>query len=243
MSAAVERLELDSLNDMFERQHPLKIIEWTVGQFGDEVAMTSSFGDQAAVLLHLVTRVKSDIRIIFIDTGYLFPETHLYMQQLRRLMNLNVWTYRTRNDPIAYLHQAGEENHTWRRDIEACCAANKNEPLERAMNELAPRAYFRGIRRDQAESRKTARFIQWSARYGCYAVSPLLNWTRRDIGLYMKEHKLPHHPLVEKGYQSIGCNPISCTRPVELGADPRSGRWAGTGKLECGINSLDSSQL
>ncbi len=111
------------------------------------------------------------------------------------------------------------------------------------MKDLAPRAWLRGIRRAQSESRRNARFVDRSSRYGCYAISPLLNWSSRDLGLYMKEHKLPWHPLLEKGYLSIGCNPLSCTRPVQVGEDGRSGRWAGTGKLECGINSLDSASL
>jgi phosphoadenosine phosphosulfate reductase len=157
-----------------------------------------------------------------------------------------VWTYRTRNDPIAWLHAAGEENPTWRKDVDACCAANKNEPFERAMRELQPKGWLRGIRRNQAETRKGAGIVEWSARYNCHAVSPLLNWTSKDIFGYMKQHDLPYHPLYEKGYASVGCNPLSCTRPIQIGEDPRSGRWSGTGKLECGINvenSLDSANL
>jgi phosphoadenosine phosphosulfate reductase len=245
MSVATPTLafDQDALNDMFEKQPPSTIIEWAYAQFGDDLCMTSSFGDQAIVLIHQAIQVKPDIKIIFVDTGYLFPETHQFMEQLRRRFDLNVWTYRTRNDPIAYLRQAGEGDPTFRNDIDSCCAANKNEPMERAMRDLAPKAWLRGIRRGQSESRKNARFLEWSPRYGCYAVSPLLNWTSKDVGLYMKKHDLPWHPLVEKGYLSIGCNPQTCTRPIQLGEDSRSGRWAGTGKLECGINSLDSAGL
>lgn len=243
MDAVAETLQTDALNQIFEKQHPSRIIEWAAGEFGQDLVMSSSFGDQAAVLIHMAVQANPNIRIIFVDTGYLFPETHQYMEQLRRRLNLNVWIYRTQRDPIAYLHHSGEDNHTWRKDISACCAANKNEPMQRAMADLAPRAWLRGIRRDQAESRKSAQFIEWSKRYGCYAISPLLNWTSRDVGLYMKQHDLPYHPLIEKGYLSIGCNPLSCTQPVQIGSDPRSGRWTGTGKLECGINSLDSAAL
>ena len=165
------------------------------------------------------------------------------MEQVRSRFNLNVWTYRTRNDPIQYLKEAGEGEPTWRNDIRACCAANKNEPIERAFKTIGAKAYLRGIRRQQAKTRENAAFIEWAPRYGCYAISPLLNWTNKDVGLYMKQHDLPYHPLIEKGYLSIGCNPLSCTAPVQIGADPRSGRWAGSGQLECGINSLDSANL
>ena len=113
------------------------------------------------------------------------------------------------------------------------------------MNDLRPRAWLRGIRRHQAETRKEKPFIEFSPRYDCYAISPILKWGAREIHAYMKKHDLPYHPLVEKGYLSIGCNPLSCTRSVMPGEDPRAGRWAGQGKLECGINlnSLDSAGL
>lgn len=239
-------LDLDALNPTFEKQDPTQIVAWAAAQFGDDLVMSSSFGAESALLVHMANQALPGIRIVFIDTGYLFPETHAFMEQLRRRFDLNVWTYRTRNDPIAYLHKAGEENPTWRKDVESCCAVNKNEPMERAMRELRPKAWLRGIRRNQAETRKAAKPVEWSRRYECYAVSPLLNWTSREIYGYMKKHDLPYHPLYDQGYFSIGCNPLSCTRPVQLGEDPRSGRWSGTGKLECGINlndSLDSAGL
>lgn len=247
MSVAVsEKLDLDAINPMLESSDALKIVEWSIAQFGDDVVMSSSFGEQAAVMLHLATRVKPDIRIIFVDTGYLFPETYQFMEDLRHRFNLNVWTYRTLNDPIAYLHRAGELNPFERKDVVACCAANKNEPFGRAFQQLKPKAWLRGTRREQTEERKSFRFIDWDKRYKAYAISPILNWTSKDVGMYMKKYDLPYHPLVEKGYPSIGCNPLTCTRNVLPGEDPRSGRWSGTGKTECGINvdnSLDSANL
>jgi phosphoadenosine phosphosulfate reductase len=241
-------LDLDALGAMFETADPAHIVQWTVNHFGiDQVVMSSSFGAESAVLLHMVTRVSPRIKVIFVNTGYLFPETHAHMEDLRKRLDLNIWTYRTRNDPIAYLHQAGEENPKWRKDIESCCAANKIEPFHRAMAELKPSAWFRGIRRDQSESRRNAKFIHWHDRHGCDAVSPLLNLGRREIHAYLKKHDLPYNPLFDKGYASIGCNPLSCTRPIQIGEDARDGRWAGADKIECGINvdrnSLDSAQI
>lgn len=239
-------LDLEVINASFEGAPPPQIIQWAAGRFGEKLVMWSSFGAESALLIHLATQVLPDVRIIMIDTGYLFPETHQFMEQLRRRFELNIWTYRTKNDPIAYLHHAGEDNPTWRKDVQACCAINKNEPTERAMRELAPRAWLRGIRRNQADSRRNRAFVEWSGRYSAYAISPLLNWTGREIYAYMKEHELPYHPLYEQGYASIGCNPLSCTRPIQPGEDPRAGRWSGQEKTECGINlnnSLDSSQL
>lgn len=243
--AAEEKLDVETLNRVFEKQSPMQVVEWACAQFGREIVMSSSFGAESALLIHMVTRQVPDVRIVMVDTGYLFPETFAFMEQLRRRFNLNVWVYRTRQDPISYLHAAGEENAAWRKDVGACCGVNKNEPFERAMKELTPPAWLRGIRRNQAETRQQRGFVEWSPRYGCYAISPLLNWSSREIHQYMKAHDLPYHPLYEQGYASIGCNPLSCTRPIQVGEDPRSGRWAGQGKVECGINldSLDSANL
>lgn len=249
MAAIAEQLDsttLDQLNQLFESADPSKIVDWSVAQFGSELVMTSSFGAESALLLHMASRVLPGIKVIMIDTGYLFPETWRHMEDLRRRLDLNIWIYRTKNDPIEWLHHAGEQNPTWRNDVNACCAANKNEPMERAMKDLAPKAWLRGIRRNQAETRQATPFVSWFDRYECYAISPLLNWTGREIYNYMKKHELPFHPLYEKGYLSIGCNPLSCTRAVSAGENPRAGRWSDAGKVECGINlsnSLDSSNL
>ena len=243
-----QNLDLTSLNTMFETADAAKVVEWAAAEFtGSQIILSSSFGADSAVMLHMVTRVIPDVRVVFVNTGYLFPETHAHMEALRLRLNLNVWTYRTRNDPIAYLHTAGEENPAWRKDINACCGANKNEPFDRAMAELQPKAWLRGIRRSQPNHRRDRQFVEWSARFTCHAISPLLNWDRRTIHGYLKKHDLPYHPLFEQGYESIGCNPLSCTRPIQLGEDPRSGRWSETAKVECGINvdknSLDSANI
>lgn len=249
MTGIVEQLDastLGQLNQLFESADPARIVEWAAAQFGGEMVMTSSFGAESALLLHMASRLLPGIKVIMIDTGYLFPETWRHMEDLRRRLDLNVWVYRTKNDPIDWLHRAGEQNPNWRNDVNACCAVNKNEPMERAMKDLAPSAWLRGIRRNQAETRQGAKFVSWSERYQCYAISPLLNWTGREIHAYMKQHNLPYHPLYEKGYASIGCNPLSCTRAITAGEDPRAGRWSEAGKAECGINltnSLDSSNL
>jgi phosphoadenosine phosphosulfate reductase len=245
-SSAVPSLDLPALNAMFESSAPEKIVEWAAAQFGDGLVMSSSFGAESATLLHMASAVLPRIRVIFVDTGYLFPETWSHLESLRRRLDLNVWVYRTKHDPIAFLREHGEGEPTWRNDVENCCRHNKNEPFERAMKDLAPAAWLRGVRRSQADTRRAMEPIQLSPRYGCYAVSPLLNLSTRDIHAYMKRHDLPYHPLYEKGYPSIGCNPTSCTRPVQLGEDPRSGRWSGQNKVECGINltnSLDSAGL
>src|SRR5205823_2279182 len=138
--------------------------------------------------------------------------------------------------PQEYLADAGEADPDARQNIAGCCAANKNEPFERAMRELRPQAWLRGIRRQQAATRRDRQFVEWSDRFNCYAISPLLNWSTRQLHQYMRQHDLPFHPLYQQGYLSIGCSPRSCTRPVQIGEKPRAGRWAGTAKLECGLH-------
>ena len=246
MTQLSTQLDLAETNDALKGADPEKIVAWAHTQFAPDLVMSSSFGAESALLIHMATRVMPRIKIIFVDTGYHFPETYAFVEQLRSRFDLNLWTYHTRNDPIAYLHAAGEENPAFRKDHDACCAANKNEPFERAMRELKPAGWLRGVRRDQTDIRSRNRFVDWSRRFECFAISPLLNWSTRDIFNYMKRHDLPYHPLYEKGYASIGCSPLSCTRPVQAGEDARSGRWNGTGKVECGINlinSLDSASL
>jgi phosphoadenosine phosphosulfate reductase len=243
MPTVGEQLDLAAVNARFEKAHPPEVIDWTLRQFGTDVVMSSSFGAESAVLIHLATRLRPEMRIIFVDTGYLFPETYQFMERLRHRLGLNIWTYRTRHDPIAWLRHAGEENPQWRKNVDACCAANKFEPMERAMRELAPKAWLRGIRRHQNDARGAARFVEMDSQYGCYAVSPLLNWSARELHAYLQQHDLPYNPLVDQGYLSIGCNPLTCTRPVKPGEDARAGRWAGQSKTECGINlgSLDEA--
>jgi phosphoadenosine phosphosulfate reductase len=238
-------MDIAALNEMFEKSRPADVVRWAQAEFGDELVMSSSFGSDSAVLLHMAVQAKPDIKVIMVDTGFLFPETWQFMEELRKRLGLNVWVYRTRQDPVAYLQRTGEGDPQYRKDVERCCAVNKNEPFDRAMRDLAPKAWLRGIRRRQAESRTDKQFVEFSPRYNCWAVSPLLNWGSREVHQYLKLHGLPYHPLRDQGYVSVGCNPLSCTRPIAAGEDERAGRWRGSGKVECGINltSLDSSQL
>jgi phosphoadenosine phosphosulfate reductase len=236
LTAAEQALDLVATNAVLDTYTPRQIVDWAAGEFGDGLVMSSSFGAESACLLHMATRAKADIKVIVVDTGYLFPETHQFLETLRHRFDLNVWTYRTRQDPIRYLIDANETDPTFRNNVEACCAVNKNEPFDRAMQELKPRAWLRGIRRNQADTRADRMAVEWSKRFNCYAVSPLLSWSRKDIHQYMKQHDLPYHPLFDQGYASIGCNPLSCTRPIQIGEDARAGRWSGTGKLECGLH-------
>ena len=224
------------LNARFDAAHPLEIVKWASETFGPDLVMTSSFGADSMCTIHLATQVKPDIRIIFIDTGFLFPETYAFMHEMRDRFHLNVLEFRTRNEPLTWLSVNGEPDPRFRTNRQACCGANKDEPTDRAFAELRPLGYLRGIRASQTQERSKASIVQWFARYNAWAVSPILRWSSRDVFAYMKQHDLPHHPLWEKGYVSLGCSPESCTRPITAGEDERAGRWSGSDKKECGIN-------
>jgi phosphoadenosine phosphosulfate reductase len=228
--------EVEQLNARFDKAHPHEIIRWAADRFGTGLVMTSSFGADSMCTIHLATQVIPDIRIIMVNTGYLFPETLAFMEEMRHRFNLNILEYHTRNDPVVWLSVNGEPDPRYRNNWQACCAANKDPVMDRAMQEIAPAAYLRGVRADQTAQRGKMKPIEWMDRYKSWAISPILRWSTRDIYYYMKEHNLPHHPLVDKGYVSIGCNPETCTRPVGAGEDQRAGRWAGSDKKECGIN-------
>jgi phosphoadenosine phosphosulfate reductase len=227
---------IEALNARLDTLHPQQIVEWAAGVFGDDLAMTSSFGADSLCTIHLATRVVPNIRIIFINTGYLFPETLAFMESMRTAYHLNVVEFHTRNDPIVWLSVNGEPDPGVRQNVAACCGANKDPVMDRAMGDLAPRAYLRGVRSDQTTQRQQMRIVEWMERYQSWAISPLLRWSTKQVYYYMKEHGLPHHPLAERGYVSIGCNPATCTRPIALGEDERAGRWSGSDKKECGIN-------
>jgi phosphoadenosine phosphosulfate reductase len=235
-AALIDSQELIRLNERFSQGDPREIIRWADDQFGQRLIMTSSFGAESMCCIHLATQVKPDIKIVVVNTGYLFPETLAFMQQMRSRFNLNVWEYHTRNDPVVWLSVNGEPDPRYRNNVDACCGVNKNEVFDRSFQDLKPDAWIRGVRADQSEARASMLPIQWSVRSKCYAISPILKWSSRDIWLYMKEHGLPYNPLWDRGYTSIGCNPLTCTRAVGGEDDQRSGRWTGTDKTECGIH-------
>lgn len=197
------------------------IMRWAHATFGDRLCVTASFGD--ATLAHVANSVVPGIEITMLDTGYLFAETEWYADDLRDRLGLN----------LRVLHpDAGLERNVWQTDTDACCAARKVEPLTRA---LAGRgAWVTGLRRSDSLSRRTTPIVHDDLLKGVVKVNPLAAWTDDLVADYRVTHHLPEHPLVDRGYPSIGCWP--CTRPVSDGHDARSGRWAGADKTECGLH-------
>ena len=228
------QLDLEKLNEEFEKKKPQEIIEWAVKEFAPKFAMTSSFGPESGTLLHMVSRVDPNIPVLFLETGYHFPETLAYRDTLIKLLGLtnvvNLKADAKRKAEVVEQY-AGVP---YEKNPDLCCKINKVEPLNNALKNHYV-AWMSGIRRHQTDFRKSIRIVE-EVDNEFYKISPLANFTSRESWWYLKEHKIPQHPLEEKGYLSIGCWP--CTRPVQEGDDERSGRWAGKAKTECGIHTF-----
>lgn len=195
------------------------------------VALVSSFGAESVVLLHMVSVVAPGLPVLFIDTQMLFPETLEYQREVATQLGLtDVRTIRATDHEIALRDPDGMLHKT---NPDACCDFRKTIPLELALSGFD--AWITGRKRFQGGQRTELEFFEPEppARL---RVNPLAHWRNEDVQDYMAENNLPRHPLVAKGYPSIGCAP--CTSPVRPGEDPRSGRWRGTGKTECGIHFI-----
>ena len=208
--------------------HPRTVLEEAVATFGDKLALVSSFGAESAVLLHLVSKVKPDMPVLFLDTGMLFGQTLDYRRQLAAKLGLT----EVRDLRPAYhdLATGDPEAKLWQTDTDACCEIRKVIPLDKALAEFD--AWITGRKRFHGGARLSLPVVEQADHQVKF--NPLANWGKEDLDAYMAEHDLPAHPLVAQGFPSIGCWP--CTKPVEAGQDVRAGRWADSEKTECGIH-------
>jgi len=223
-------LEIDKLSNEFETKTPQEIIAWAIDTFWPQIVLSSSFQTQSVPLLHMASRIRRDLLIFFLDTGYHFWETLIFREQLASQWQLNILDlYRnTRWDDFA-------RERTRRLPLEdpnLCCFIHKVQPMQTALKDML--AWISGIRRDQTSERAHAKILELQED-GLIKINPLLNWTKADVKRYAEEHNLPSHPLLEKGYRSVGCAP--CTVAIGVNDDERAGRWQGRGKTECGLHT------
>ena len=201
------------------------------------VALVSSFGAESVVLLHMVAVVDPATPVLFVDTRMLFAETLAYQREVAERLGLQ--DLRIIRAGATRLAARDPEGDLHRKDPDACCALRKTEPLERA---LAPfDAWITGRKRFQSGTRAELAFFEEEAGTGRIKINPLAHWAPQDVADYMVNNRLPRHPLVARGYPSIGCAP--CTTPVKPGEDPRAGRWRGSDKEECGIHFVDGRMV
>ena len=222
MGAGIETgIDLDELAARaaeFEHAPAGKVISWAVSRFGDAVSLACSFQD--CVIVDLAVAVAPQIEVLFLDTGFHFPETLAYVEEVRARYHLNLRVV-----------TPGPDAEAWPCGSQRCCQVRKVEPLYRALE--TRQAWLTGLKRSDAPTRAAAPIVSLD-EHGLVKINPVATWTDDDIAHFEVDHGLPVHPLMSQGYLSIGCAPT--TRPVAPGEDPRAGRWSGTDKTECGLH-------
>jgi phosphoadenosine phosphosulfate reductase len=210
--------------------HPETIVKWTLEAFPGRAALTVSFGGGGVVLAHVLSRIDRSVPVLFLDTGFHFPETHAFKQRFAARYGLN----------LVELHPLSDPGPLYRTDPDRCCWIRKVEPLQRALAGFD--AWITGVRRDQSATRAGVEPLEYHEIDGrpMLKVFPLAYWQREDVWRYIREHRIPSHPLLDQGYTSIGCWP--CTRPTLPGESERAGRWSGTGKTECGLHTFTAQR-
>lgn len=226
--------EAARLSALLEGAPPEAVLGWAVEAFGPGLALATSFGRDGLVLLDHLRRSRAAVPILFIDTGFHFPETLRFRDEIAAAWGLtvtNLCSPRSEDDApgTGLLPQ-------YALDPDRCCQRHKVEPLLKALRGYT--AWVSGLRRDQHSGRRTTPVVEWQSLDGdgggIFQLHPLAGWSRSDVEAYLTEHHLPRHPLWDQGYSSVGCAP--CTRTVRPGEPERAGRWSGTGKVECGIH-------
>lgn len=244
-----DALDIPAINRQLSGANADSIIQWSAETFGNELVMSTSFGIQAAVMLHVVTEIIPQIPVIWVDTGYLPAETYRFAEELTQRLQLNLHVYQS---PISPARMEAIYGKLWnRQDLESLNRYDrirKVEPMQRALQELGATGWLAGLRRDQTNHRKTLEIVV--RQESRYKIHPILNWTSRDIYQYLTAHDLPYHPYFDKGYVSVG--DWHSSRPLTAqDGDERDTRFHGL-KQECGLHlplspdaasSLDSSTL
>ncbi|MDH5751234.1 MAG: phosphoadenylyl-sulfate reductase [Deltaproteobacteria bacterium] len=224
------RQNLGDIQQQLAGLAPGERIRWAADVFGEGAIATSSMGADSALLLHHISLASPQTRVFFIDTGFHFPETVSFKEELSRRFSLEI-----NSVTPGWSREEFEASHgrLWETDHSECCRLNKTEVLQKALHGV--KCWINGIRRNQSSTRAGIQVLE-RLNNGLYKLNPLFDWDRERARAYSQEHDLPRHPLTREGYSSIGCAP--CTTCPLAGGDHRSGRWAGTDKTECGIHFL-----
>jgi len=222
-------------HERFESVPAQEVVRWALEDAGlPRVAVASAFQAEGTCVIHMATRIRPDIEVLFLETGFHFRETLQFKDELGKRLGLNVLELRGDHTPESQAAEFGER--LYERDPNACCDINKVVPFTRALHERD--LWMTGLRRDSSPSRANTPIVeQYELEPGktLVKVNPVANWSRKDVWAYLKEHDIPHHPLYDVGYASIGCAP--CTRIQFAGEDERESRWDGSQKTECGIHA------
>ena len=232
------RQSLEHCNARFAALAAPERVRWALANLPGNHVLTSSFGAQAAVTLHLVTSLEPDIPVILIDTGYLFPETYRFVDELTERLGLNLSVYRS---PLSPAWQEARYGRRWEQGTGGIRAYNeeaKVEPMKLALQELGVGTWFAGLRRSQSSSRADTPFLEWAGDR--WKVHPIADWSNRDVHRYLKRNDLPYHPLWDQGYVSIGDH--HTTRPIHEVKNEDETRFFGL-QRECGLHEMDLSAV
>ncbi|WP_457623625.1 phosphoadenylyl-sulfate reductase [Persephonella sp.] len=225
-------------SDHFENLPAQDLLKWVFETY-ENVGFTSSFSADDVSIINMIREIKPDGLIIFIDTDYHFPETYDLVERLKKEWNLNLKIIK----PLITVEEMEERygEKLYEKDPDKCCQIRKVEPLKRILEDLD--VWITGMRRDQSPTRANIGKVETHklpSGKTILKVNPIADWTRKDVWNYVNENNLPYNPLYDQNYLSIGCAP--CTRPVLEGEDERAGRWAGKGKLECGLHTFTEKE-
>ncbi|KSU83299.1 MULTISPECIES: phosphoadenylyl-sulfate reductase [Fictibacillus] len=215
-----------------ETKGAMEVLQWAYDYYGDELVYACSFGIEGSVLVDLISKVKPDARVVFLDTGLHFKETYEVIEKAKeKYPSLNI---EMKKPALSVAEQAGEHgDELWKRNPNLCCQIRKVIPLEETLSGAS--AWLSGLRREQSETRRNTQYVNKDNRFKSIKICPLIHWTYKDIWRYAHKHSLPYNTLHDQGYPSIGCQP--CTLPADWASgDARSGRWSGQGKTECGLH-------
>lgn len=226
----MDNIDISLLNVNFQTRSPEDILAWSWKTFRPDIVASSSFQTQSVALLHMIAQICPQMTILFVDTGYHFPETLAFRDKLTTELDLNIQTVFAAPQNNEYLPSVSEPLYL--KDPDLCCRINKIAPVTQAL--IGKSAWISGVRRDQTEHRKQMNILERRPD-GLIKIHPLLNWNSKDLWKYIHKYNLPSHPLFSQGYMSIGCAP--CTRPITAGENERSGRWTNSNKTECGLHT------
>jgi len=221
----IERLSVE-----MEGKEPQDVLRWAAREFEPGLTLACSFGGPTGlVLLDMVMRIDPKVDVFYLDTDFLFPETYRLRDLCEAKYGFKATGYESLLTPAQQADEHGEA--LWSRDPDLCCELRKVEPNGRAL--AGKTAWISGMRRDQSKTRAAIGVVEWDAKFGLVKLNPLATWDERRVWAYIVENGVPYNELHDRGYPSIGCT--HCTKPVKPGDDPRSGRWQGFDKVECGI--------
>jgi len=227
----IQQQTLSQVNELLIELSPQERIEWAYNNLPGTHALSSSFGIQSALMLHLLTSHQSDIPVILTDTGHLFEETYQFIDQLTQRLSLNLKVYQSPMSTAWQLASFGKEWEKGLEGIESYNRRNKVEPMQRALTEIGVGVWYSGLRRDQAGSRKSLEVLE--IRGTRYKFLPIIDLNNKQVYQYLTKHDLPYHPLWEQGYVSLG--DVHTSRPLEAGMSEEDTRFFGL-KRECGLH-------